>query len=167
MYLNTQFLQFFQIRNQAIILEAQGMFVFPTAIAVALTAGLRAATAVTTATADGSRQIALTGITHAQCAMSKDFNFDRGIAADIADFLHAQFPAQNHTGQSPGSAKQHAGQRVHGHLGRTVDGNLRRDLTAHLYNAQILNNEGIYTAGGSVTDQVSQFGHFLVRDQCI
>ena len=113
-------LQILQIVDQTVILQTQRMQVLPAAIAVALTAGLGTATPVAGTAADGCGQIALTGIAHAQGAVGKHFDLNRGIFADIADLLPAQLPAQHHTAETPGCAKLHTGQVVDRHLGRAV-----------------------------------------------
>ena len=64
-----------------------------TAIAIALTAGLGAAATVTGPTANGSGQVALTGITHTQRAMGENLDLNGRIGADIADLFLAQLPA--------------------------------------------------------------------------
>ena len=102
----------------------------PAAVAVTLTAGLGAATTVAGTATDSGAQIALTGVTHAQRTMTEDFDLNGGIGADIADLLPAQFPAQDNTGETPGSTQPHTGKGVNGHLGRTVNGHRRRDFTA-------------------------------------
>ena len=63
---------------------------------VALTAGLGAAPPVAGAPADGGGEIALPAVAHAQGAVDENLNFNGRVCADVADFLPAQLPAQNH-----------------------------------------------------------------------
>ena len=97
--------------------------------------------------------------------MSEYFDFNGGIGADIANFLPAQFPAQHHTGEAPGSTQPHAGKTVDGHLGRAVDGNTGRDFPAQPDNAQILDDEGIHTALGGLLDQGNHIVGLFVGNQ--
>ena len=52
-----------------------------------------------------------------------------------------------------------------GHLGRTMDGHAGCDLTAQPYNTQILHDESIHTALGSMSDQGDHITHFFIGYQ--
>lgn len=67
--------------------------------------------------------------------MDENFNFNGRVGADVADFLPAQLPAENDPLDTHGGAQQHAGQRMDGHLGASVDGNAGGDLPAQLHHA--------------------------------
>ena len=153
--------------HQAIILQAQGVFIFPIAIAIALTARLRTPSPVAGTAANGRRKIALTGITHTQRTMTEHFDLHRRSLANIADLIPAQLPAEHHPFQTPSRQQPHTGQRMDRHLGRTVNGNMGRNGLTLLYNAQILHNKGIHTAKGSMANKLCQIGHFPIRNQCI
>ena len=90
---NTHLLQFLQVVDQAVVLQAQGVFFLPMGIAVALAAGLGTAAPVAGPAADEGGHIALTGVAHTQCAVTEDFDLDGRLGADIADLFSAQFTA--------------------------------------------------------------------------
>ena len=164
---NAHGFQFFQLTDQTVVLQAQGIPVLPAAVAVALAAGLGAAATVAGTAADGSGQVALTGIAHAQSTVGKHFDLNGRILADIGDLFPAQFPAQYHPGHAPGRAQPHTGQRMDGHLGRTVDRNTGGDPPAQFHNAQILDDEGIHATDCRVADQLAELNLLPVRDQSI
>ena len=164
---HTHIFQLLHVVYQTVILETQGVAVLPAVIAVALTAWLGAAAPVSGPSADCRRQIALTGIAHAQCAVTEHFNFDGGVLADIADLLTAQLPAENYPLETPCGAELHPGQGVNGHLGGAVNGNFRGNLSAETDNPQILHDERIHTAGGCLTDQGRCSIGFLIRYQSV
>ena len=167
---HTHGLQLTQIGYHTVIFEAQRITVFPAAVAIALTARLRATTPVTAAATDGSRQIALSGIAHAQRAVGKYFNLNGRILADIADLFLIQFPAKHHPAHTPGCAQQHTGQGVHRHLGRSVQRHGRGNPPAQLNHAQILHDKCIHTGLSSSLDQLDAIlglpiGHQGVQSQ--
>ena len=86
--------------------------------------------------------------------MSENFDFNRGVGADVPNFLPVQFPAENDPLDAHSGAKQNAGKGVNGHLGGGVNRDMGGNLTAQLYHAQILNDESIHTAGSSVADHL-------------
>ena len=151
--------------HKAVVFETKGIPVLPAVIAIALPAGLGTAAPVAGTAANGSTEIALTGITHAQSAVTEYFNLNGGVGANIANLLPTQFPAQNHTGKAPGSAHAHTGKAVDGHLSRTMDRHRGRNLPAQPDNAQILHDKGIHTALGGMADQRDHIIGFLVGDQ--
>jgi len=134
------------MRNQAVILQAQRIFILPAAVAVALAAGLRTAAPVTGTAADSSRQVALSGIAHAQCAVAKDLDLNRACLADGCDLFPSQLPAEDYPGHTPGRAHQNAGQGVDRHLGRAVDRHIGSNGPAKLHHSQILRYQatGLY-----------------------
>ena len=99
--------------------------------------------------------------------MGKDLDLNGGVGADIADLFLAQFPAEDHPLETPGSQKLHTGQGVDGHLGGAVQGDMGGDLLAKLHHTQILDDEGIHTGQGSLADQFRSFPAFPVRHQSI
>ena len=159
---NAHGFQLLQIVDETVVLQAQGVFFLPAAIAVALAAGLGAAAPVAGPAADGGGQITLSAVAHTQSAVDKNFNFDGGIGADIPDFLPAQLPAEHHPLQAHGGAKLHPGQGVDGHLGGAVDGNVGSDLAAQLHHAQVLHDKGIDVILGGVADQFRGLLHLPV-----
>ena len=164
---HTHGLQFPHIANQTVILQTEGILVLPAAVAIALAAGLGAATTVAGTAADDGRHIALTGVAHAQGAVSEDFDLHRGIFTDMANLIPAQFAAEHHAAHTHGSTKHHTRQAVYGHLGRTMNLDRRRDLAAQLHHIQILHNKGIHTNRCGMADQFHQFRCFTVRNQGI
>ena len=160
-------LQFPQIGDQAVVLQAQGVFFLPVGVAVALAAGLGAAPTVAGAAADHGGHVALAGIAHAQRAMDENFNFNGRVGADIADLLPAQLPAENNPLYAHGGAQQHAGQRMDGHLGTAVDGNAGGNLTAQLHHAQVLHDKGVNIILRGIANQLRRLGHLPVGDQGI
>ena len=54
-----------------------------------------------------------------------------------------------------------------GHLGGAVDRHMGCDLAAQLHHAQVLDDEGIHTGGGSMADQITEFFGFPVGNQGI
>ena len=162
---HTHALQFLQVMDQAVILQAQGVLVLKAAIAVALAAGLGTAATVAGAAADGGRQVALTGVAHAQGTVGKDFDLNGGVGADVGDLLLAQLSAQDHAAHTQSGTDLDTGQRVDGELGGAVNGHAGGDLTAQPHYAQVLNDEGIHAGQGGLTDQLFQFGGLLVGNQ--
>ena len=162
---NTHILNILQVMHQTVVLQAQRILILPAAVAITLAAGLSAATPVAGAAADGSGQIALTAVAHAQSAMAENFNLNGRILANVADLFPVQFPTEHHPAQTPGSAQQHAGQRVDAHLGGAVDGHIRRHIFAQTDHAQILDDKSIYTTFRGMADQSGGFAGFLVRNQ--
>ena len=164
---DTHFLQLLQVMDQTVVFQAQGVFLLPVVVAVALAAGLGAASPVAGAAADGGGHIALAAVAHAQGAVDKYFNFNGGVGADIADLLPVQLPAEHHTFDTHGGAHLHTGKGVDGHLRGAVDGNVGGDLTAQLHDAKVLNNECVHIAGSSVADHLRQGIDLLVGNQGI
>ena len=158
----TQILQMF---HKTVVLQTKGILILPVGIAVALTAGLGAAATVAGATSDDGGQVALAAIAHTQSTVGKHFNFNGGVGADVGNFLPAQFPAENHPAHAHGSAELYAGQGVNGHLGGAVKADLGSDLLAKADHIQILHDEGIHTAGGSMADQFCNSRSLPVRNQ--
>ena len=151
--------------NQTVVFQTQGILFLPAAIAVALTAGLGAAAPVAGAAADGGGEIALPAVAHTQSAVDEDFNLDGGVRADVADFLPAQLPAENHPLQAHGGAQLHPRQGVDGHLSGAMDGNMGGNLAAQLHHAQILHDKSVDVILGGVADQLRGLLHFPVGHQ--
>ena len=151
--------------HQAVILQAQGVFFLPAAIAVALAAGLGAPASVAGAAADGGGQVALAAVAHAQSPVGENLNFDGGVCADVPNFLPAQLPAEHHPLHAHGGAQLHPGQGMDGHLGGAVDRNVGRNLAAQLHDTQVLDDKGIDIVLGGVADELRRLLHFPVGDQ--
>ena len=153
------------VLHQAVVLQAQGVFVLPAGVAVALAAGLGAAAPVAGPGADHGGKIALAGIAHTQCAVAEDLDFNGGVGADIGNFLPVQLPAQHHPVHAHGCTHLHPGQGVHRQLGGAVDAHLGRDLAAQLHHAQVLDDEGVHARLGGSPDQLPDRLNFPVRHQ--
>ena len=93
-----------EVLHQAVVLQAEGVLIFPAAIAVTKAAGLGAAAPVAGAAADDRGQIALAGIAHTQRAVTKHFDLNGAVGTDIADLVPVQLPAEYHSCKTPGSA---------------------------------------------------------------
>ena len=153
--------------DQAVVLETQGILIFPPGVAVALAAGLGAAPPVAGPAADHGGEIALAGIAHAQGSVAEDLDLDGRMGADIADLLPVQLPAQDHPLDAHGGAHLDTCQIVDRHLGGAVDRHMGGDLAAQLHHPPVLDDEGIHPGGGRRPDQVAQLLHLLVRNQGI
>ena len=151
--------------HQAVVLQTQGVFVLPAAVAVALAAGLGAAPPVAGAAADHGGEVALAGIAHAQGTVAEYLDFNGRIGADIANLVPVQLPAQNHPLHAQGGTQLHAGQGMDSHLSGAVDGNLRGNLAAELGHAQILDDVGVDAGLGGFADQIGNRLEFPVGDQ--
>ena len=99
--------------------------------------------------------------------MAENLNFHRGIAADIADLVPSQLPAEHHPAHAHGGAEQHPGQGMHRELGGAVDGDFGGNLAAKLRHAQILYDKGVHAGGGRLPDQRADVADFPVGHQSI
>ena len=99
--------------------------------------------------------------------MAENLNFNRGIFADVGDFLPVQFPAQHHPGHAHGGAQLDTGQRVDRHLGGAVNGYMGGDLAAQLHHAPVLDDKGIHPRLGGGADEIPHLLQLPVRHQGI
>ena len=156
-------LEIAQIFNKTVVLQAQRIPVLvETAIAVRQAARLRTLSPVARTAADHPRQIALPGIAHAERAMHEYFDLDRASAADGRDLLARQLPREHHAAASQLRRRDHALERMNGHLRRGVDSHVWRDLPAELHHPDVLHDERIHAQRRRQPDHVRRAGHLPV-----
>ena len=135
--------QIVQIADEAVVLQTERILAGMSAGVVALTAGLGAQTAVAAATANHGAHVTLSGIAHAQSAVSEDLNLDGGVRADVGDLVPVELPRETDALQAHRGAHLHALQAVNAHLRAAVKLKTRQGTPQDLDHAEILNDQGV------------------------
>ena len=125
------------------------------------TARASTATPVATASTQKGTHIALSGHAHTQSAMDKDLHLDGAVLGNVAHLVQCQFPCQHHTGKAHIPQGFCTLQAMDAHLGGTMQGKLRGNLTSQCRHCQILNNHGICTTLCHNTNALGQRLQFL------
>ena len=158
-------LQVVDILQQAVVLQAQGIFHLIAAVAVVHSAGLRAAAPVSAPPPDDAGEVALAGVAHAQSAMDKDLNLHGAHGADLGNLRAAQFSCQDHAGHAHIRRLQHAGDGMDAHLRGGMDCHLRSTPPAQPCQAEVLNNKGVHPGFGSRINHGNRRVHLPVKHQ--
>ncbi|MPM10114.1 hypothetical protein SDC9_56438 [bioreactor metagenome] len=153
--------------RQGHIFEGERVQVRGISPAVAQAAGLRAQSPIPAAAPDDRGKKTLAAVTHTQRAVSKDFNFNGGMGANVRDRLPGQFSRQYHPAQSQISAPVHTVQIADGHLGGGMDRKVGYCLAKHPQDAQILHQHRVRAQLGSFRGNLRGAGQLPVGDQSI
>ena len=132
-----------QVVCQAVVAQAQRVFVHAAAHAVLHAARLRAGAAVAAAAADERAHIALAGIAEAQRPVHEHLGFDARMLRDEADLLERELAREHGAGDAHLGRGLDPGEIVDAHLRAGVQRNVRQSGAQHACEAQILHKDRV------------------------
>ena len=132
-----------QVVCQAVVAQAQRVFVHAAAHAVLHAARLRAGAAVAAAAADERAHIALAGIAEAQRPVHEHLGLDARVLRDEADLLERELAREHGAGDAHLGRGLDPGEIVDAHLRAGVQRNVRQSGAQHAREAQILHKDRV------------------------
>ena len=97
--------------------------------------------------------------------MAEYLDLDGGALADEFDLIPGQLPGQHHPAGPQVGAPLYPVQRVDGHLGGGVDGQVGDRLAQHAHHAQVLDDDRIHADGAGVGRHFGGSGQLPVGEQ--
>ena len=130
-------------------------------------AGLGTLPAIGTASSPGFAAETLPRIGNTQRPVDKRFQLDSRCRDNAANVLEIQFPAQHDSCATQGLGQVGSLGTGDGHLGATVDFQLRRNVPRQFGNTRILYDDGITTGFGNGDDCLLGKLQFVVKHECV
>ena len=152
--------------DQTVVFQAQGIpRRLEPAVAIRKPARLGALAAVSRASADDARKIALPRVAHAKRAVDKNLDFHRASSANVPNLLHRKLARQHDPAASELRCGHNALERVNRHLRRRMNRHRRRNLLAQLHHTKVLHDERIHSEHGRRPDDLRRACHLPVGDE--